>query len=45
MTTLEIRPADGGADAQGFALELEGAIYRALQRENNAELKTVPRWL
>ena len=30
---LEIRPADGGADAEMFASEIRTAMKRALQRD------------
>ena len=33
MTTIEVRPSEGGEDAEMFAAELSAAISRALVRE------------
>jgi hypothetical protein len=34
MTTVEVRPSEGGADAEEFADEMVHAISRALTRED-----------
>lgn len=53
MHTVEIRPADGGADAQGFASELKSAMTRAFSRGghdyiadgNVIAVESAPHWL
>ena len=44
MKTIEIRPADGGLDAEMFATDLSNGMRRALKRDD-IEYDTDGDWL